>query len=106
MTNLRGSFPPGCPDTPRPASTCDPPVGARVVVVAIDETTGWADCRPGYRLITGVELDARGRRVVTVVTDAQWRAWNGTTAADPGRRPTGQTWPAELVWTREGGDPA
>lgn len=107
MINLRGSFPPRRSATPRSASSCDPPVGTRVVVVVIDETTGRADCRPGYRTVTGVELDPGGRPVVTVITDAQWRDWtNDAVTADPARRPIGQKWPADLVWTREGGDPA
>lgn len=89
----------GNPQGSRPAPDGQPAIGARVLLVEMDEVTGAMRCRRGYRAFSTAHTGRDGVPVVHVVTDADWERWLVDLATTgPLRSPDSLTWPAELVW--------
>lgn len=68
-----------------------------MILVDVDAATGGVEYRPGYRVVSGVELDSRGRRVVTVIADARLRTWRQLGGRPGPDSVIGEQWPTDLV---------
>lgn len=89
----------GNPPGSRPAADVEPAIGARVLLVEVDDATGTMHCRGGYRAFSTVHVGCDGSPVVHVVTNADWDRWLADLAtAGTLTSPDSLTWPAERVW--------